>query len=376
METALLRPRETYVAIEFSCPKCRHLLRTSEEKAGLSAKCPACGAPIWVPYPHEVPPAASETEGPGPPDLHPARPEPDPWGGTGLHTHSSGEAGFAHAAGSGAPPEPGRGERHVVHCPQCAAENDDAAPVCRFCGSSLEGVRPTAPPDWRPPRFDVSEIMSTAWRLYTQEIGLLIGCQLLFLLSIIVMEAVLGIPVVIALLALQDDAAILVIPFVVLALPFFIVAVSTMMIGLTRLYLNVARGQPRSIGDLYYGFTDGRRFIGRGLLVWITATALILVGTLLCCIPGLIVALCWWPALPLLLDRDCPAGDAIGRTYELVKQRFGAVIAVGAIAFAVQMVAAMVPYLGVILQLFAMPFALLMTSVAYLRLTDQKTAFD
>jgi uncharacterized membrane protein len=263
-----------------------------------------------------------------------------------------------------------------VHCPSCAAENDAGSPVCRYCGTSLEGVRPTTAPDWRPPRFDVSEIMSTSWRLYTQEIGLLIGCQLLFLLSIFVMEGILGIPIFIAFAALQDDAAILVVPFLVLAVPILFVAISTMMIGLTRLYLNVARGQPHSVGDLFFGFTDGRRFIGRGLLVWITAAALILVGTLLCCVPGLIVSICWWPALPLLLDRDCPAGDAIGRTYELVKQNFGSVLAVGAIAFAVQMVAGMVPYLGVILQLFAMPFALLMTTVAYLRLTEQKAAFD
>jgi len=35
--------------IEFHCEHCQKLLRTSEDKAGLSAQCPGCGAPITVP---------------------------------------------------------------------------------------------------------------------------------------------------------------------------------------------------------------------------------------------------------------------------------------------------------------------------------------
>jgi TM2 domain-containing membrane protein YozV len=46
--------------MEFSCPHCLHVLRTPDAKAGLSARCPACGESLWVPHPHEL--AASSAE--------------------------------------------------------------------------------------------------------------------------------------------------------------------------------------------------------------------------------------------------------------------------------------------------------------------------
>ena len=37
------------MTIEFSCPECHKVLRTADDKAGLRAKCPGCGATITVP---------------------------------------------------------------------------------------------------------------------------------------------------------------------------------------------------------------------------------------------------------------------------------------------------------------------------------------
>lgn len=42
------------MSIEFVCPHCEYLLRTAEDKAGMSAECPACGDPLWIPYPEEL----------------------------------------------------------------------------------------------------------------------------------------------------------------------------------------------------------------------------------------------------------------------------------------------------------------------------------
>lgn len=357
------------MAIEFSCPKCQHLLRTSEEKAGLSAKCPACGSPIWVPYPHEVQaasPPADDLEFPVPPA---AAPDRDAFTSDGPETHPADSADRPQEAAFEA-------ETARVHCPNCAAENDAGDPVCRFCGSSLEGVRPSPPADWSPPPFDVSEIMSTSWRLYTQEIGLLIGCIFLAALPIIAFVLMLAIPIGIAAATLQDQAAVAVIPIGIVAIPLLFALNAAITIGTTRLYLNVAQGRPRSIGDLFFGFGEGRRFIGRTLLIMLASLASVLVATLACCFPVIIVMMCWWPAFYLLIDQDCPGGDAIGRTFEYAKQRLGQVLGVGAIAFGVVFIAGMVPYLGPILQIFATPFAALLTTVGYLRLTEQKAAFD
>jgi hypothetical protein len=364
------------VAIEFSCPKCQHLLRTSEDKAGLSAKCPACGSPIWVPYPHEVPPAAAAPdEAPAPGGEPAAAAQANPFGSE-EPGRPAGDEAVIKPADADAQAVSTVGQPLTVHCPNCAAANDAGAPACRFCGSSLEGVQPTAPPDWRAPRFDVSEIMSTSWRLYAQEIGLLIGCQLLSMLTMAGFVVVLAVPIAIGVAILQDQAAVLVVPIAVLALPLLFVLMAMLSIGMTRLYLNVSRGLPRSVGDMFYGFGEGRRYLGRALLIMVAALASILAGALACCIPAILIFMCWWPAMPLLLDRDCPGGDAIGRTYEFARQKFGQILGVGALAFAVWFIAGMVPYLGGILQIFAAPFAALMTTVAYLRLTEQTTAFD
>ena len=42
------------MSIEFVCPHCEYLLRTAEDKAGMSAECPACGDALWIPYPEEL----------------------------------------------------------------------------------------------------------------------------------------------------------------------------------------------------------------------------------------------------------------------------------------------------------------------------------
>ena len=41
------------MTIEFNCPSCGKLLKTSDEKAGVRAKCPDCGEAIQVPQPAE-----------------------------------------------------------------------------------------------------------------------------------------------------------------------------------------------------------------------------------------------------------------------------------------------------------------------------------
>ncbi len=39
------------MTIEFRCTECQHLLRTADDKAGLSAACPSCGVQLTVPQP-------------------------------------------------------------------------------------------------------------------------------------------------------------------------------------------------------------------------------------------------------------------------------------------------------------------------------------
>ena len=390
------------MAIEFTCPQCDHLLRTADEKAGLSAKCPACGDAIWVPYPHEAHgrsvPDSGELEDAleepedrfdleqDVPDDSPYEdapsPEPPPVPLDGAESDETPvEADADELVLDAVPVEesmPRRREapRDEVSCPNCHASNDPGATHCRICGESLEDAETVAPDGAALPKFDVNEIMSTTWRIYTDRLGLLIGAMLLGGLCVLIGMFVMGIPVVIAAVALQDAAAFVVIPALAVLFPLLIVIGTAFQVGTTRLYLNAAQGTSPSVSDIFYGFGDGRRFILRAIVLSLAMYAAVLAGFILCIFPAFLVGMVVWPAFPILLHRDPEGTDAVGMTIEFIKRDFGPVITVGAIVFGISMAAGMIPYLGAVLQLFAVPFTQLLTFVAYCRMTEQRTAID
>lgn len=87
------------MVIEFSCSQCQRLLRTSDDKAGRTAKCPDCQTPITVPQAGSAPPDFSD--------------EP-----AAFREH----------------------EDNTTPCPMCGAENDSWVKRCQSCGEELTHV--------------------------------------------------------------------------------------------------------------------------------------------------------------------------------------------------------------------------------------------
>jgi len=113
------------MTIEFHCPDCNKLLRTSDEKAGARAKCPDCGTPITVPKPDS---------------------EFDIGGFDDDDARDSERYGAAFSPGSesSAPTQPMAGfDPEMKNCPMCGAQIRKAAVKCRYCGESI-GPRPRA----------------------------------------------------------------------------------------------------------------------------------------------------------------------------------------------------------------------------------------
>src|SRR5687768_11558404 len=116
------------MAIEFRCPNCDRKLKTGDDKAGATAKCPQCGTAVTVPAAGTVAAGTDEFE-------------PFPAFGDSDDPVRTGAAGAAPAAG----PVP------QAACPVCGAQNDAAARRCYACGEEINAAFPGAP-GGAPPR--------------------------------------------------------------------------------------------------------------------------------------------------------------------------------------------------------------------------------
>lgn len=92
------------MAIEFHCPQCSKLLRTADDKAGRTAKCPDCGSSIQV-----------------------------PGGGGGDSPYEFDDADTT--AGDSSPPA--ESSAGMKPCPMCGQQIRAAAIRCRYCGETF-----------------------------------------------------------------------------------------------------------------------------------------------------------------------------------------------------------------------------------------------
>lgn len=103
------------MVIEFNCPDCGRLLRTTDDKAGLSASCPDCAAPMVVP-----PPGGDAWEEPAPAAETPKE----------EFSTSSRSTGPSREPNQGTTTRP---------CPMCGEEVRQWTPQCPWCGEQLAG---------------------------------------------------------------------------------------------------------------------------------------------------------------------------------------------------------------------------------------------
>jgi uncharacterized membrane protein len=141
----------------------------------------------------------------------------------------------------------------------------------------------------------------------------------------------------------------------------FLITIPPLTIGLSRFFEKVLDGKPAGMEDLFSGFEQ----FGSSWLMMLVMLPFLLVGFLMCFIPGYYLAIAWCWSWSLLADRR-------GSFWECMEMSRQAVTAHWGWAFLLLLVANLISELGLIacfIGIFAtLPLQGLMVTVAYRRL--------
>lgn len=298
--------------IEFSCPSCSSVLRVSDEDAGLTAKCPTCQAVLNIPN--------ASTNAPSPSSGSPA------------------------ADGRAAPPNP--------FSPPAAMETQ-AAPMPPVGALGGTGA-PTA--------VGIGPIFSYASRVWSENLGLLVGCTVVIF---VISGAIGGVSGFVgeALALRGDDVVVAVLAQNAISWTGNLIQLF-LGIGMTRISLALARKQPADFNMLFGG---GDRFLPL-LGTSIIAGIVLVFGFLLLIIPGILLALFFWPFYYYVVDRQCPAMDSFGQGYEIAKYNVGTSFVLAIMGIGLTLIGVIALCIGVI---FTAPLIGMLWSTAYLMMKGE-----
>lgn len=314
------------MSIEFRCTNCDKLLRTPDATAGKQAKCPACGKIAIIPAestatagPAMPPPASQSPFGPPPqgvPAIPPPQPSPNPY-----------QAPAPYAAGFPPPP---------------------ADPMA---------LRPTP--------LDIGQVFSRAWNIYRDNLGVLLAGSLILSCGIFaIASAMQVVAMVLAHAAGSEEVAGM--AFVGLAM-LLLPVTAWLVAGQTLLFLKVARGQPASVGDIFRGGPWTLNMMGAGFLFLIAVYA----GTMLCIVPGVILALMFSQFTYLIVDRNAGVLESLSLSTRIMEGN-------KAMLFVLLLLQGLINNVGMLAcgvgMLFTIPFVVMMNAVAYLMISGQPTA--
>jgi hypothetical protein len=411
------------MTIEFECTTCDKPLRVPQEMAGGKAKCQRCGTILTVPEaaqflwppgagpPSESRPTAPATDvgAPFAPRAAPVQPPP-------LNASAASKSGImqnAVAAPVAAPVEPsaaaslsgiGRDiapiarplavqpSQHATQSPTAAVAPRASPAAPQAVGEPLiEDFDSLFDPDELTPGktghaavdrvpgnaagIGIGHVMRSTWRIYTVNVWL---CLAAFIVWAIVMGAAVA-GALLARFALSgfaagDEGSALIVAGIVDLVSFAICV--WLQVGYLTFTLNVARGEPAGISNLFgAGFVWLQALVISALEAGLVAAggfAAIASGSPLPLVPAVVLALIIEPSKLVLVDQRRGIVDAVQQAAWLALQNILPLAALFPIAV-VSLVAGCTATLGVG-SAFLVPFFTLMYAVIYLRMIEQRTA--
>ena len=313
--------------IEFQCQSCSKTLRIPDTAVGKRVKCPSCQQVSTVPAesaaPTTPPPAAN------PPAANPFAADPK--------KSQAEQGGNPYAS------------------PSMAASRGPAGALGSGSG-----------------KLEASKAVATAWMLFKENIGLLVGCVVVLM---VVAQVISGVQQAVQFAITEgpiqpgrnpNPENVLMLVGATLVFTVLSQAVQGFLwIGLIRIQLCIARGQETSFGMLFSG---GRWFLKVffanllfGLIVGLGFVALI--------VPGIYLMLRYWSYSHFIVDKDCGIMESFNLAGEASKGNLGETFVLGLIGFGLMILGVVMLCIGI---LFTAPIVYLSTTVAYLMMSAQR----
>lgn len=312
------------MTIELNCPHCGKFLRTSDDKAGETAKCPGCGELITIP--------------------------------------SAGELEHAELVEAGSAHETAVDNDDRKPCPVCGEMIRKEARKCRFCGEDIDGgVRADASD--KVTSLEVGDILSASWAKFKDHMGLALG-------AVIVAAILQNIPyfALVILLEIAEQggndeamAALMIVAMPVLLL-LFIAATAYFTGGTIRVMLNIVRDRDPRFTDLFSLTPWGSLSM---LIAGFLGFLCYMVGIFLCIVPGVIVLLMWMPFPFLIVEEGLGPLASLSEAKRLTDGSKLNVFLIGLVGYGILLAGMMACYVGL---LFALPLWWIMLTELYVRL--------
>jgi len=315
--------------IEFKCPSCGKNLRVPDESGGKKARCPQCQQITAIPLASI---GGAPPQQPSQPPQQPSTPPPQ-------------DSLFSDPSPLGS-----------------ASVEEDFNPYRTPAGAEpMAGGGPTLGGAIGHRVVTVDEVFSYAWNVWKENLGLLVGVTFVVM---IISGAAGGATEVIEQAALQAGGLGM---YIIVALACFVgeqVLQSFLWIGQIQIFLKLARGQRAEFSDLFSGGPYLLPMIG----IWFLMTLAITAGLVLLIVPGIILALMWWPTYYLIAEGRCGVMESFSIAGRITQQNWGAAFVLFILSILLIIAGLLACCVGV---LFAAPLCGMMFSVAYLMMSNQ-----
>jgi uncharacterized membrane protein len=333
------------MTIEFRCKNCDKLLRTPAGTEGKQAKCPDCGALMEIPAGTAFSPPPREPDfRPSVPESTPQQPDPRPR-----------EAQFP-------PREPG-----FAPGPAAAAPRESGNPFQSPSLRSMEPQRGPAQRGFHPTQIDLGGTVEQAWQIYKNNLGMLVTGNLVVIGVSIAVGAVLNVIAVATFgtdyFTSQQATPSHALMNVVQQIVSNVIQVF-LMLGLMRFTLNICRQEPAAIGDIFSG---GQRLLP-AIGLYIVVTVAVILGSLLCIVPGIWLALAFGLSWYMLLDQGTGVIDSLRYSWQATRGNKLVLLGLWLMSVGLVILGFLACLVG---SLLAVPFALVLFTVAYLQTTGQ-----